>query len=115
MNHGAGIDVSPAVRDYLGLGPLGLVDWRFVEQAQVPAGPWSVSEGFGGGSEPLPRWVNVLLCSPLEKLPANLFLERLNLEAQSRLAEVDDFCRATEVQRLRERKKRRNMSKLHAA
>ena len=43
------------------------------------------------------------------------FLERLNLEAQSRLAEMDDFCRATEVQRLRERKKRTNMSKLHAA
>jgi hypothetical protein len=43
VNHGAGIDVSPAVRDYLGLGPLGLVDWRFVEQAEVPAGPWSVS------------------------------------------------------------------------
>ena len=52
---------------------------------------------------------------PLEKLPANLFLERLNLEAQSRLAEVDDFCRTTEVQGLRERKKRTNMSKLHAA
>ena len=43
VNHGAGIDVSPAVRDYLGLGPLGLVDWRFVEQAEVPAGPWSAS------------------------------------------------------------------------
>jgi len=43
VNHGAGIDVSPAVRDYLGLGPLGLVNSRFVEQAEVPAGPWSVS------------------------------------------------------------------------
>ena len=41
VNHGAGIDVSPAVRDYLGLGSLDLVDWRFVEQADVPAGPWS--------------------------------------------------------------------------
>jgi hypothetical protein len=40
VNHGAGIDVSPAVRDYLGLGPLGLVDWRFVEKAVVPTGPW---------------------------------------------------------------------------
>ena len=40
MNHGAGIDVSPAVRDYLGLGSLGVVDWRFVEQAEIPAGPW---------------------------------------------------------------------------
>jgi hypothetical protein len=40
VNHGAGIDVSPAVRDYLGLRSLDLVDWRFVEQADVPAGPW---------------------------------------------------------------------------
>jgi hypothetical protein len=40
VNHGAGIDVSPAVRDYLGLGSLGVVDWRFVEQAEIPAGPW---------------------------------------------------------------------------
>jgi hypothetical protein len=41
MNHGAGIDVSPAVRDYLGLGSLDVVDWRFVEQTEVPGGPWS--------------------------------------------------------------------------
>jgi hypothetical protein len=41
MNHGAGIDVSPAVRDYLGLGPLGLIDWRFIEEADVMPGPWS--------------------------------------------------------------------------
>jgi hypothetical protein len=32
---------SPAVRDYLGLGSLDMVDWRFVEQADVLAGPWS--------------------------------------------------------------------------
>jgi hypothetical protein len=44
-NRGAGIDVSPAVRDYLGLGSLDLVDWRFVEQAEVPAGPWSLYDG----------------------------------------------------------------------
>jgi hypothetical protein len=43
VNYGAGIDVSPAVRDYLGLGSLALVDWRFVEQAGVPAGPWSLT------------------------------------------------------------------------
>ena len=35
-DNGAGIDVSPAVRDYLGLRPLDVVDWRFVEQAEVP-------------------------------------------------------------------------------
>jgi hypothetical protein len=38
---GAGIDVSPDVKDYLGLGSFGLVDWRFVEQTEVPPGPWS--------------------------------------------------------------------------
>jgi hypothetical protein len=43
-NHGAGTDVSPAVRDYLGLISLDLVDWRFVDQADVPAGPWSLYE-----------------------------------------------------------------------
>src|SRR5258707_3841247 len=42
LNHGAGIDVSPAVRDYLALRSLDLVAWRFIEQAQVPAGPWSL-------------------------------------------------------------------------
>jgi hypothetical protein len=47
LNHGAGIDVSPAVRDYLGLGPLGLIDWRFVEEADVPAGPWSLYDRLG--------------------------------------------------------------------
>ena len=40
VNHGAGTDVSPGVRDCLGLGSLGLIDWRFVEEADVSAGPW---------------------------------------------------------------------------
>ncbi|MEO5718651.1 MAG: hypothetical protein ABIR29_08785, partial [Chthoniobacterales bacterium] len=31
LNRGAGLDVSPAVRDYLGLGPTSLTDWQFVE------------------------------------------------------------------------------------
>jgi hypothetical protein len=39
-NGGAGIDVSPAVRDYLGLGSLDIVDWRFVKKEEVPPGPW---------------------------------------------------------------------------
>jgi hypothetical protein len=42
LNHSAGIDVSPAVRDYLELSSLELVDWRFVEQIEVPIGPWSL-------------------------------------------------------------------------
>jgi len=40
LNHGAGLDVSPAVRDYLGLGQLSLNDWQFVEVRDVPPGPW---------------------------------------------------------------------------
>ncbi len=39
-NKGAGLDVSPAVRDFLGLRSGGLADWRFVELDEVPAGPW---------------------------------------------------------------------------
>jgi hypothetical protein len=39
-NGGAGIDLSPAVRDYLGLASLDIVDWRFVKKEEVPPGPW---------------------------------------------------------------------------
>lgn len=42
LNRGAGLDVSPAVRDYLGLGNLEYCDWKFVEFRQVPPGPWSL-------------------------------------------------------------------------
>jgi hypothetical protein len=31
LNHGAGLDVSPAVRDYLGLAPTDVADWQFVK------------------------------------------------------------------------------------
>jgi hypothetical protein len=36
----AGIDVSPAVRSYLGLSGIDKVSWRFVEVSQVAGGPW---------------------------------------------------------------------------
>ena len=39
-NRNAGLDVSPAVRDYLGLTGIDLVDWQFVDENQVPDGPW---------------------------------------------------------------------------
>lgn len=39
-NNGAGIDVSPAVRDYLGMSSGGRCDWRFVDVNEVPGGPW---------------------------------------------------------------------------
>jgi hypothetical protein len=38
--NGAGLDVSPAVRDYLGLTGRDLTDWRFVEPHEVSPGPW---------------------------------------------------------------------------
>jgi hypothetical protein len=41
LNQGAGLDVSPAVRDYLGLGSKDVTDWKFVEFREVPFGPWS--------------------------------------------------------------------------
>ena len=41
LNRGAGLDVSPAVRDYLGMADTDVTDWRFVEFEEVPTGPWS--------------------------------------------------------------------------
>jgi hypothetical protein len=39
-DHGIGLSVSPAVRDYLGLASTDLTDWKFVEVRDVPPGPW---------------------------------------------------------------------------
>jgi hypothetical protein len=42
VNSHAGLDVSPAMRDCLGLTDgITPTSWRFVEAAEVPAGPWS--------------------------------------------------------------------------
>ena len=40
-NGKAGIDVSPAVRDFLALKSGEKVHWRFVEFGNIPRGPWS--------------------------------------------------------------------------
>jgi len=40
LNHGAGLDISPAVRDYLGMGKNDVCDWKFVDSGSVPDGPW---------------------------------------------------------------------------
>lgn len=40
-NNSAGIDISPAVRDYLEIrGGNSKCDWRFVELHEIPYGPW---------------------------------------------------------------------------
>ncbi|BCU79077.1 hypothetical protein [Luteolibacter sp. LG18] len=39
-NSSAGIDLSPAVRDFLGLRSGEQVEWRFTHDRDVPRGPW---------------------------------------------------------------------------
>ena len=39
-NKSAGIDLSPAVRDFLGLRSGTMVEWRFIDDREVPKGPW---------------------------------------------------------------------------
>jgi len=41
-NGGAGLNISPAVRDYLGLSTTDVTDWKFVEASEVPTGPWAL-------------------------------------------------------------------------
>ena len=41
LNQGAGLDVSPAVRDYLGIAGKDVCDWKFVDARDVPPGPWT--------------------------------------------------------------------------
>lgn len=41
-NNAAGIDLSPAIRDYLGLRSGDKVHWRFIDFEHVPRGAWSV-------------------------------------------------------------------------
>lgn len=40
QNGAAGIDISPSVRDYLAIQSGTKIHWRFVEESQVPYGPW---------------------------------------------------------------------------
>lgn len=59
-NQNAGIDISPAVRDFLGMRGNADVDWRFVEESEVPGGPWSkwlppqLGLPAGSSDQPLP-------------------------------------------------------------
>lgn len=39
----AGIDISPAITDFLSTGGKATVRWRFVPASQVPKGPWMVT------------------------------------------------------------------------
>ena len=57
LNKGAGLDISPAVRDFLKMGSGERVEWKFVEDYEVPNGPWKPSAfrpGTTPGEPPLP-------------------------------------------------------------
>ena len=41
LNKGAGLDVSPAIRDFLGMNDTDVTDWKFVDFNEVPTGPWA--------------------------------------------------------------------------
>ncbi len=51
-NRGAGIDLSPAVRDFLNLRSGETVEWRFAEDREVPRGPW---KNWANGADLPPR------------------------------------------------------------
>ncbi len=42
LNNSSGLDVSPAVKDYLGLTGLDTVSWQFVNPGAVPYGAWKI-------------------------------------------------------------------------
>ena len=73
-NGGAGLDVSPAVRDYLGMKGKDVADWKFVDVSQVPPGPW---RHHGDNND----FVNV-------RRRANLILAA-DTRAESRAARID--------------------------
>jgi hypothetical protein len=41
-NGGAGLNVSPAIRDFLELAATDVTDWKFVDLKEVPPGPWAL-------------------------------------------------------------------------
>ena len=52
QNGAAGIDISPSIRDYLGVNSGTKLHWRFVEEGQVPYGPW---KKYGNNPEQIAR------------------------------------------------------------
>lgn len=73
MNNGVGLDVSPAVRDYLGLVSGIRCDWRFCEVSEVPDGPWRKF----GTNNPFVKSKDRVLADRISRLPD---LERLREE-----------------------------------
>ncbi|MDF1811279.1 MAG: hypothetical protein P1V20_03670 [Verrucomicrobiales bacterium] len=81
-NGGAGLDVSPAIRDYLGFKWNALCDWRFVELHEIPDGPWKTwgnnnpfalrsRQGTGNFSESITRLreMREMMLNPQKQFP----------------------------------------------
>lgn len=66
-NNAAGIDISPAVRDFLGLKSGDKVNWRFVDLNEIPEGPW---RSFGTNNQFITAQSNerAVLAARLEQL-----------------------------------------------
>jgi hypothetical protein len=60
---GAGLSVSPAVRDFLCTSNADVTDWRLIEVRQVPPGPW---RKFGANN---PFVIGIRETSPAPKIP----------------------------------------------
>ena len=70
-NGGAGIDVSPAVRDFLGMSSGAKCDWRFVDLNEIPDGPWrnlGANNHFVQNKSKASTQQNEMLASRLEEL-----------------------------------------------
>ncbi|MBX7208232.1 MAG: hypothetical protein K1X78_07985 [Verrucomicrobiaceae bacterium] len=70
-NSGAGIDMSPAVRDYLGISSGMKCDWRFVDLNEIPDGPWrsyGTNNHFVQNKTKAAAQQNEMLASRLEEL-----------------------------------------------
>jgi len=62
---GAGLSVSPAVRDFLGTETQDVNDWRFVEVRGVPPGPWRRY----GANNPFVNGARAAATTPAPKIP----------------------------------------------
>jgi hypothetical protein len=47
----AGLDISPAIRHYLGISHNALTEWRFAAEQDVPAGPWTEIVTMSGNNQ----------------------------------------------------------------
>jgi len=92
-NQGAGIDLSPAIRDYLSLTSGDKVHWRFVEDHQIPHGPWK-TYGKYVSTQPVSNETRVEAYNRKMKE----FNEKIEAERQERIRRLDAMISKSESQ-----------------